>query len=213
LFGAKSKPVSDRKEYSAIILAGGQSSRMGRPKAELPFALGTMLDYVVSEMMRVFDELVVAVANPRRYAWEGIGVRVIFDDVPDRGPASALEQALREIRFDRAFVCSCDVPFVNGGLARKLCEMLGDDDALIPQVGGKLQTLHAVYRRKCAKTLATMRTRGEHRLHEIVNFAKVRVVPEAEIRALDPEMLSFFNVNTPEDYQRALKLMDAKYRM
>ena len=205
--------MSDKPEYSAIILAGGQGSRMGRPKAELPFALGTMLDYVVSEMMRVFDELVVAVASPRRYAWEGIGVYSIVDREPNRGPASALEQALREIRFDRAFACSCDVPFVNGDLARKLCEMLGDYDALIPHVGGKLQTLHAVYRKKCAKTLATMRSKGEHRLHEIVNFAKVRIVPEDELRALDPERLSFFNFNTPEDYQRALKLMDERYRM
>jgi len=207
--------MSERKEYSAIILAGGQSSRMGRPKAELPFALGTMLDYVVSEMMRVFDELVVAVAEPRLYAWEGYGARSIEDRVPNRGPASALEQALREIRFDRAFVCSCDVPFVNGDLARKLCEMLGDDDALIPHVDGKLQTLHAVYRKKCAKVLAAMRKSGEHRIHEIANFAKVRIVPEEEIRALnpDPEMLSFFNVNTPEDYQRALKLMDEKYKI
>lgn len=205
--------MSNEKEYSAIILAGGRSSRMGRPKAELPFALGTMLDYVVSEMMRVFDELVVAVATPRRYAWEGIGVRVIVDRVPDPGPAPALEQALREIRFDRAFLCSCDVPFVNGDLARKLCEMLGDYDALIPHVDGRLQTLHAVYRKECAKTLATMRRNGEQRLREIVNFAKVRIVPEEEIRALDPEMLSFFNVNMPEDYQRALKLMDEKYRM
>jgi len=207
--------VSDRKEYSAIILAGGQSSRMGRPKADLPFAVGTMLDYIVSEMMRVFDELVVAVAEPRLYAWEGYGARSIADRVPNRGPASALEQALREIRFDRAFVCSCDVPFVNGDLARKLCEMLGDDDALIPDVDGKLQTLHAVYRKKCAKVLATMSKKGEHRIHEMVNFAKVRIVPEEEIRALDPnpEMLSFFNVNTPDDYQRALKLLDEKYKM
>jgi len=205
--------MNDKPEYSAIILAGGQSSRMGRPKAELPFALGTMLDYVVAAMLSVFDELVVAVAEPRRYAWEGYGARSIDDRVPNRGPTSALEQALRETRFDRAFVCSCDVPFVNPDLARKLCDMLGDDDVLIPYVDGKLQTLHAVYRKKCAKVLATMRSKGEHRLHEIVNFAKVRVVPEEEIRALDPELLSFFNVNTPEDYQRALKLMDEKYKM
>jgi molybdopterin-guanine dinucleotide biosynthesis protein A len=160
----------------------------------------------------VFDELVVAVAKPRDFPWEGAAVRVIVDDTPGRGPVSALEQTLREIRFDRAFVCSCDVPFVNGDLARKLCEILGDDDALIPHVDGKLQTLHAVYRKRCAEVLATMRTEGEHRLHEIVNFAKVRILPEEEIRALDPEMLSFFNVNTPEDYQRALRLMDEKRR-
>jgi molybdopterin-guanine dinucleotide biosynthesis protein A len=205
--------MGDRKEVSAIILAGGHSSRMGRPKAELQFALGTMLDYVVGEMMRVFDEIVVAVAKPRRYAWETFLSRSIVDEKPNRGPLPALEQALREIRFDLAFVCSCDVPFVNGDLARKLCEMLGDHDALIPRVDGKLQMLHAVYRKRCAEVLAMMHSRGENRLHEIVNFAKVRILPEEEIRALDPELLSFFNVNTPEDYQRALKLMDEKYKM
>jgi molybdopterin-guanine dinucleotide biosynthesis protein A len=204
--------MSDRKEFSAIILAGGRSSRMGRPKAELPFASGTMLDRVVAEMTRAFDDLVVAVAKPGRHPWDGPGIRVIVDEIPELGPVAALEQALRETRFDRAFVCSCDVPFVAGSLARKLCEMLGDYDALIPRGDGKLQTLHAVYRKNCAEVLATMRGKDEHRLHEIANFARVRIVSEADIRALDPDLLSFFNVNTPEDYQRALKLSDAKHR-
>jgi molybdopterin-guanine dinucleotide biosynthesis protein A len=205
--------MSNRAEYSAIILAGGQSARMGRPKAELPFGGVTMLDHIVSEMMRVFDELVVAVAKPRFYGWETFLSRSLVDREPGQGPVAALADALAEIRFDRAFVCSCDVPLVDGDLARKLSDMLGDDDALIPHVDGKLQMLHAVYRKTCGNVLATMRTAGEHRLHKIVNFAKVRIVPEDEIHALDPELLSFFNVNTPEDYQRALKLMDEKYKM
>src|SRR5690242_3714411 len=121
--------MSEKPEYSAIILAGGQSSRMGRPKADLSFEAASMLDYVVSEMVHVFDDLVVAVAKARHYAWEGFGAMSIVDDEPNRGPVSALEQSLREIRFDCAFVCSCDVPFVNGDLARKLCEMLGGHDA------------------------------------------------------------------------------------
>jgi len=185
---------------------------MGRPKAELPFASGTMLDRVVAEMTCEFDDLVVAVAKLGQYPWEGARIRIIVDEIPGRGPASALERALRETRFDRAFVCSCDVPFVDASLARRLCEMLEDNDALIPRVDGKLQTLHAVYRKKCAEVLATMRGKGEHRLHEIVNFARVQIVPEEDIRALDPDLLSFFNVNTPEDYERALKLSDAKHR-
>ncbi len=162
-----------------------------------------MLDHIVTEMTRTFDEVLVA----RATSWERAGVRVIIDDQPYQGPVSVLERALREINFDRAFVCSCDVPFVNGNLARRLCDMLGDDEVLIPRVDGKLQMLHAVYRKDCAKTLATMRKKGENRLHEIVNFAKARILPEDEIRALDPELRSFFNVNTPKDYQRALKLM------
>ncbi len=205
--------MPDQPEYSAIILAGGKSSRMGRPKSDLQFKNATMLDHIVSAMSRVFDDLVVAVAEPRLYAWEDIGRRTVVDRVPHRGPVAALEQALREIEFDRAFVCSCDVPFVNGDLARKLCDMLGDHDALIPHVDGKLQPLHAVYRKTCAKVLATMRAQEKNRLHEIENFANVRIVPEDEIRPLDPELRSFFNVNTPEDYQRAMKLMDGQNKM
>ena len=148
--------MSDSPEYSAIILAGGRSSRMGRPKAELPFAAGTMLDYIVAEMLRVFDDLVVAVAEPQAVC---MGRHMARDrsKTASRIAArlSALEHALRKIEFDRAFVCSCDVPFVNGDLARRLCDMLGDDDVLIPHVDGKLQMLHAVYRKECAKILAT----------------------------------------------------------
>jgi molybdopterin-guanine dinucleotide biosynthesis protein A len=205
--------MNDSGKYSAVILAGGQSSRMGRPKADLPFAEGTMLDHIVNQMTRVFDDVMVAVATRPRDSSQSIGARIIVDEEPHRGPVSALENALRATQFDRAFVCSCDVPLVSANLARNLCGMLGDDDVLIPRVDGKLQMLHAVYRKKCAEALATMRNKGEHRLHEIVNFAKARIVPEDEIRALDPELLSFFNVNTPEDYQRALKLMDEKYRV
>jgi molybdopterin-guanine dinucleotide biosynthesis protein A len=166
-------------------------------------------------MTRAFEEVVVAVAQPGRHAWESDLARMIVDDEPYHGPVPALENAMREIRFDRAFVCSCDAPFINRALARRLCDMLDDYDVLIPEVGGKLQTLHAVYRRDCAKVLGSMREQGEQRLHRIASFAKVRIVSEEEIRALDPdpELLSFFNVNTPEDYQRALKLIAERYKM
>lgn len=205
--------MSNGTKFSAIILAGGRSSRMGRPKCDLQFGAGTMLDYIVAAMTPVFDDLIVAVAEPRLYAWENDSARVVVDRVPHRGPVSALEHALREIEFDRAFVCACDVPFVNGDLARRLCDMLGQHDALIPQVEGKLQPLQAVYRRSCTKVFAAMRARDEDRLHEIVNFADVRIMADEEIRSLDPERLGFFNVNTPEDYQRALKLMRERNKM
>lgn len=206
--------MSDQNKYSAVILAGGKSSRMGSPKSDLKFAGGSMLDYIISEMTRVFSELVVAVSEERFYPWEGYGVRSIADRARYRGPVAALEQALREIEFDRAFVCSCDVPFVSGDLARKLCDLLDEYDVVIPQVEGKLQPLHAVYRKSCSKTLGAMREQKQNRLHDIVNFAKVRIVPEEDIRALDPDprLLSFFNVNTPEDYQRAIKLLDERDR-
>jgi len=207
--------MSEQPRYSAIILAGGKSTRMGRPKADLQFAGGSMLDYVVAELTRAFDDLVVAVAEPRLYEWENDTARSTVDRVPHRGPVAGLEQALRSIEFDRAFVCSCDLPFVNGDLARKLCDLLGTCDAVIPQVDGKLQPLHAAYRKSCARVLRAMRDQNQNRLQDIVTFANVRIVPEEEIRALDPDprLLSFFNVNTPEDFQRAIKLMGERDKL
>lgn len=200
-------PESSRN-FSTIILAGGRSSRMGASKAELTFGDKTMLERIVDEMARFSDDVMIAASASQPFLERG-SIRILADTEKYRGPVIALESRLREIRNDAAFVCSCDVPFVSGDLSHKLCEMLGDYDALVPQVEGKLQTLHAVYRKSCAKIFATMRAAKEDRLHEIVNFAKVRIVPAEEIRAIDPDprMLSFFNVNTPEDYQRALQLM------
>ncbi len=203
--------MTEKPEYSAIILAGGQSSRMARPKAQLPFGSSTLLEHIVAELKKAFDNLVV-VAAPSDAMTNLRGVRIVHDDVAYAGPVSALEIGITAARNEIAFACSCDVPFVNGDLALKLCAMLGDHDALIPRVDGKLQTLHAVYRKKCAKVLGAMRTRGERRLHED-EFRQRAVLPEEEVRALNPDLRSFFNVNTPEDYQLALKIMDEEFKM
>jgi molybdopterin-guanine dinucleotide biosynthesis protein A len=202
-----------RDSVSAIILAGGRSSRMGRAKASLKFGSSTLLERVAAEMKRVFDDIVI-VASPTDVI-EIAGVRTVRDATDYEGPVGALERGMLAATSETIFACSCDVPFVSADLALALSGMLGDHDAVIPHVEGKLQTLHAVYSKECAKVLATMRAKGEHRLNEIVNFAKVRIVAEEEIHALNPNvdrtMRSFFNVNTPDDYQRALKMMDEEF--
>jgi molybdopterin-guanine dinucleotide biosynthesis protein A len=197
---------------SAIVLAGGRSSRMGDPKASLKFGSSTLLERIVAEMRRVFDDVVI-VASPTDLI-EVAGARTIHDETAYAGPAGALERGLVAATNEVAFACSCDVPFVSADLALALPEMLGEHDAVIPHVDGKLQMLHAVYLKKCAKVLASMRSGDEHRLREIVNFAKVRIVPEDEIRAIAPkaDMRSFFNVNKPEDYRRALIMMKEEGR-
>ena len=81
----------------------------------------------------------------------------------------------------------------------------GDPIAVIPEVGGKLQPLHAVYRKRCASAIESLAA-GEKRLTASASAINARKVGEDEIRKLDPQLNSFFNVNTPEDYRRALKL-------
>jgi molybdenum cofactor guanylyltransferase len=191
---------------------------MGRPKAMLPFGDSTLIERIIAELRRGFDEIVIAVAPESEQQFEaeriatGItGVRLIRDDVAFAGPARALMRSLRQIGSESAFTCSCDVPLVSADVALALCAMLEDDDAVIPEVGSRLQPLHAVYHRRCATALEAMLARGENHVGAIVDCVKTRRVKEAELRRIDPELRSCFNVNSPEDYELALRL--ASFRL
>jgi molybdopterin-guanine dinucleotide biosynthesis protein A len=200
------------KSASAIILAGGRSSRMGRPKATLRLGGVTLIERTVAELAHGFDDIVV-VAAPES---EGIelpalgAVTIVHDGDAYQGPVGALARGLRAARHEVAFACSCDLPMMRCEAASWLCSLLGGYDAVIPDIGERLQLLHAVYRRRCAVALDAMLARGEHRLSAVAEAVNAHIVSEAEYRRVDPDALSCFNINTPEDYARALKLADKK---
>ena len=194
---------------SAIVLAGGRSSRMGANKAALAWGGGTMLERVLAELSRGFDDLVV-VAGPRlsaaASALTGAAARIVSDRGEFEGPVTALRLGLATVHAEVAFVCACDLPFVNATLALELCDMVAGHDAAIPVVQGRVQVLHAAYRKSCVPALDSMIGRGARKLQDLAPMLDARMVAEGELRAHDPELLSFFNVNTPEDYARALRL-------
>jgi molybdopterin-guanine dinucleotide biosynthesis protein A len=200
--------VSSAKEAGAIVLVGGQSSRMGQPKAALDFGGIPLLTRIVVELKWWFDEIVI-VAAPE---WAGQprieipGLKIVHDETAFAGPLDALRRGLNAIEHGVAFACSCDLPLLNSDVAADFVAMLEDFDAVIPEVGGKLQPLHAVYRKKCASAIESLESSGETRLTASAEVINGRKVGEEELRKSDPQLSSFFNVNTPEDYQRALKL-------
>jgi molybdopterin-guanine dinucleotide biosynthesis protein A len=200
------------KSASAIILAGGRSARMGRPKAMLRLGGVTLIERTVEELARSIDDIVV-VAAPES---EGIelpalgAVTIVHDENAYRGPVGALARGLHAARHEVAFACSCDLPMLRCEAASWLLSLIGGYDAVLPQIGERLQPLHAVYRRRCAEALDAMLARGEHRLSAVAKAVGARILAEAEYRRADPDALSCFNINTPEDYERALMLADTK---
>jgi len=209
--------VSDRRESivksaSAVILVGGRSARMGQPKATLRFGNLTLIERTVAELARAFDEIVV-VAAPESEAIElpALGVAtIVHDEDAYQGPVGALARGLRASRHELAFACSCDLPMLRSEVASWMLSLADGYDAVIPRVGERLQPLHAVYRRRCADILDAMLSRGEHRLSAVADVVNARIVAEAEYRRADPDALSCFNINTPDDYARALKLSAMK---
>jgi molybdopterin-guanine dinucleotide biosynthesis protein A len=201
-------------DASAIILAGGQSRRMGRPKAALPFGDATLLDRLIAELVPNFAEVIV-VAAPRGGAaltvetivarWDE-QVTLLHDEAAFAGPVPALLRGLRAAHQATVFVCSCDLPLLRAQVADRLCLLSAGFDAAIPVIAGRSQPLCAAYRRGAAERLEALARAGESRLTTITARLAVRRVAAAELYLADPDLRSFLNVNTPEDYARALAL-------
>jgi molybdopterin-guanine dinucleotide biosynthesis protein A len=200
--------MSSIDPVSAIVVAGGRGSRMGRPKASLDFGGVPMLARIVSELKRRFAEIVVVAApeSEDSIPLDIPATKTIRDETAFQGPSDAIRRGLEAVSNEIAFACSCDLPLLDAEVAAAIVAMLGDFDAAIPIVGGKLQPLHAAYRKRCAGALATLAARGEPRLTAIADAVNTRRISESELLALDPQLHSFFNLNTLDDYRRALKI-------
>jgi molybdopterin-guanine dinucleotide biosynthesis protein A len=164
-----------------------------------------MLQRIVEELRGVFEDIVV-VDSPG--ATEVLGAHLITDEVAYQGPASALERGMRAAANEIAFACSCDLPLIRSDVASFICESIVEADAAIPQIDDKLQPLCAGYRREAAlDALARMSSAGEKRMREIASYLNARIVSREQLRKIDRDMTSFLNVNTPQDYQTALRLI------
>jgi molybdopterin-guanine dinucleotide biosynthesis protein A len=193
---------------SAIVLAGGRSSRMGRPKAALDFGGVPILTRIISELKRRFAEVVVVAApeSEDSLQMDLPAIKIVRDDTAYQGPLDALRHGLDAVSNEVAFACSCDLPLLDSDVAAAIVAMLGDFDAAIPIVGEKLQPLHAAYRKRCASALAALGMRGESRLIAIADAVNTMRISESDLLVLDPQLHSFLNLNAPDDYQRALKI-------
>ncbi len=194
---------------SAIVLAGGRSRRMGRPKASLKFGELTLLDLIVLRLGKSFSEIVV-VAAPAALAEirlaDADSAKIVHDAVPFEGPLAGLQRGLDEVFGDPVFACSCDLPMLSAMVARALCSMIGAYDAVIPEVDGMPQPLHAAYRKRCAGAIGELLARGERRTIALTQALSVLKVGESHLRQLDPGLTSFFGINTPDQYLAALQM-------
>jgi len=200
--------MSSMAAASAIVLAGGRSSRMGRPKAALDFGGVPLLKRTISELKRRFAEIVVVAApeSEDSLQMDLPAIKVVRDETAYQGPLDALRRGLDAISNEIAFACSCDLPLLDSDVAAAIVAMLADFDAAIPIVGEKPQPLHAAYRKRCAGALAALAMRGESRLIAIADAVNTRRISENDLLVLDPQLHSFFNLNAPGDYRRALKI-------
>ncbi|HET6882783.1 MAG TPA: molybdenum cofactor guanylyltransferase [Pirellulales bacterium] len=194
-------------DVAAVVLCGGESRRMGRPKAWLDFGHETLLQRVVRLVSVVGGPVVVVAAPGQDLPPLPPSVRFARDAVARRGPLEGLLAGLktlsRESRF--AYVTATDVPFLNPTWITFLREVVGDDDLAIARLDGRYHPLAALYRVSAVLPVVERRLAAEQlRLLDLIESLKTRVIHDAELARVDPEGRTLQNLNTPDDYERAL---------
>ena len=188
---------------SAVILAGGKSSRMGRPKALLPFDGKPLIVHVVEDLKYLFAETVVVAAPDQELP--SLPVTLVRDEVAYQGPVSGIYHGLKASSNEVCFVTSCDAPFLNLTVISHLLSQIGDADVVVPYWQERFQPLHAIYRKSVAPLLKDQLERGELRPIFLYDKVRTRKIHEDEIRRLDPDGFSMLNMNSPADYEAALQ--------
>ena len=185
-----------------VILAGGESRRMGRTKALLPFGNATLIETAVARLRAVCPEILIVTNTPDLY--RSLGVRTVPDALPGHRSLAGIYTGVLHTGGP-AFVCGCDMPFLNPALIRHLGALAEGMDVVIPRHGGEYEPLHAVYTPACLEPLRRCAARGD-RNTGFLGEVRTRVVEVEELRRFDPELRSFVNVNTPEEYARLQEL-------
>ena len=186
---------------TGVLLAGGNSSRMGRNKALMTLAGQRLVDRVLAVLSSVLDDLLMVTNSPELYA--DLGVRMVPDVVAGKGALGGIHSALHHAAAPHCLVVACDMPFLNADFLRYIVDQRTAYDVVVPIADDRPQPLHAVYGKACLQPIA--RRLETDRLHVVGFFPDVRVreVTPRELAAFDPEGLSFRNLNTPEEFADA----------
>jgi len=199
---------------TCVVLAGGRSLRLGRDKALEELGGESLLRRIVRRLIPLATEIIVVGAlnmEPHRLPTPaGTEIRTVGDVYEGRGVLAGIHAGLSAARSFHSAVVACDMPFVNVTLLRRLVDFCGPHDVVIPRHGDLIEPLHAVYSKKCLGPIETALNRGESRIVSFFPEVDVRYVEEAEVEQFSGQPLSFFNINTREDLERARQLLDAR---
>ena len=189
-------------QCSLVILAGGLSRRMGYDKATLPAGDRTLIEHLARRLASVVDETIIAGGSVRP-PFEG--ARVVPDHQPGLGPLAGMLAGLTAAKARHVWVVGCDLPDVEPALGGLLRALAGDYEAVVPRPGQEPEGVCALYVRELAPRIEALLQAGERSIKSLLERSAVRYVASDELRAVDPELRSFRNLNTPEDYEAWLK--------
>jgi molybdopterin-guanine dinucleotide biosynthesis protein A len=181
-------------QATLLVLAGGESRRMGRPKAWVEAGGTVLVRYVVESLAPAFSEVMVSFAEPEQME-QHLPYRVIFDRKRSAGPLAGLEAGLMTCRNDVLFAVGCDMPYVTQATAQLAVAAARGCDAAVPRHDGLFEPVCGAYRKTALPAIVGALDAGNYTAHEVVMDIDV-----TWLEGIDP--LEFESLNTPADLER-----------
>ncbi|MBI5886577.1 MAG: molybdenum cofactor guanylyltransferase [Deltaproteobacteria bacterium] len=187
---------------TGVILAGGQSRRMGFNKAFIEIDGSTIIERAIWVFRDVFDEVFIAAGDVLVYA--DLDVAVVSDVIKDAGSLGGVYTALFHANADKVFVAACDMPFLDAACIRRVIKTQGKFDAVTPFISGRPHPMHTLYSRRCMKHIEAMIQEGNLRITDLFDKVRTRQLTEDAFSKLDIKT-SITNVNTREELEAVIK--------
>lgn len=197
-----------RYPCTGVILAGGLNTRFsGRNKAFIEIGGAPILDRILALFREIFDEIVLVANDPLQYLdWD---LQIVTDIFPLRSSLTGIHAGLVAASRPHAFFSSCDAPFLKKALVVHILGGIDPKiDVVIPQVTLGLEPLCAVYSKACIKPIERNLSNNRLKIQGFFPDVRVKKIPGEVLDRTDPGLTSFFNVNTPEDLERARAIIN-----
>jgi len=200
-------------DLSAIILAGGKSSRIGqnKNKAHIKLFNKPLIHWVVSMLSSInnLPEENIIIVGPREKYYQ---YKCVVEDIfPQKGPLGGIFSGLKASRSWHNIVVGCDMPLVEAKLLQYMKENIGSYDIIIPRHnGGYIEPLCAIYSKSCLNVMKKNIQSNVLSVRKIFSHLRVKFINDDEIRRFDPAFCSFFNVNFKTDFKKAEQLIKEK---
>jgi molybdopterin-guanine dinucleotide biosynthesis protein A len=198
----------DKLSLTAVLLAGGDSKRMGTNKAFLALEGRNLVDIVFEKLDSLFSEVIVVTDRLDEFAYLPARVTTDLLNEGEKNALRGIHAGLTLSSHSSCFAVACDMPFLALSLIHCMSRFAGEFDVVVPRIGPYYQPLFAFYNKT---TLEVINRQLENKKLKIVDFysgLRLKEIGEETVRSFDPHMLSFYNINTKEDYLMAKKFYD-----
>ena len=188
---------------SGVILSGGLNTRFsGRDKAFVTVGGRPMIEHLLAVFRSLFDDIVLVTNDPMKYiSWD---LHIVTDVYSCRSSLTGIHAGLFHAAHPHAFFAACDAPFLQGSVVQTLLDALEPSaDVVIPETIAGLEPLCAIYSKRCLPAIEKLLDRQQFTIQTFFPAVRVKKIGEKSLRSADPDLISFANINSPEDLIRA----------